>query len=622
MKKLIAATLVSVLAVSGMFVTNVFAGDGGVNVFAADGDTDESFGTSGIIRTDFYGDRDYARGVTTQADGKIIVVGQTRALSSSNLDFAVARYTDTGQLDPTFDGDGKLSTEIDGSSDRAFDVAVQSDGKIVVAGSALTSSGFSLVLVRYNTDGALDNSFSGDGIATAVINGSAAYSRVAVALQSDGKILIAGSGDVTGNADVVVARFLSNGTLDETFNDDGIVTTDVGGDTTDITEDIALQADGRIVVGGSINNGGGLNSQFLIVRYTSSGSLDTSFGSDGIVQSAIGADNNIAKSVAIQSDGKIVAAGLSSNGVNNDVAIARYTTRGDLDTTFSNDGKDVRDIRSGVDEANDVVLQTDGKMVLSGSSANGSDDDFLVMRYKTDGQLDSTFSSDGVMLIDVAGVYDIAEAAAIQPNNKIVIVGHSNPGTGWDFTLWRVNATSSLSTLSSLTSSATFSETFSSSTLTYSVTVSNATKNILLTPVSGDRNATMTINGSVASNSSAVTAPLNVGSNVLSVKVTSQDGSSLTTYTVTVTRDVGTLKLKKTMSVKNALATVDRTVSRGSSTSVAISKRSQKFCMLSSGKIKGIKKGNCQVTVSLTPKPTKANPQPKTTRVKITIRVI
>jgi len=105
MKKLVTAMLVSVLAVSGVFVTNVFAGSGGVNVFAADGDTDETFGSSGTVRTDFFGDRDYARSIAVQQDGKLIVVGQTRALSSSDLDFAVARYSDNGQLDNTFSGE-------------------------------------------------------------------------------------------------------------------------------------------------------------------------------------------------------------------------------------------------------------------------------------------------------------------------------------------------------------------------------------------------------------------------------------------------------------------------------------------------------------------------------------
>lgn len=611
MKKFIGMTLVSVLGVSGMFVANVFA---------ADGDTDETFGSSGTVRTDFFGDRDYARSITVQQDGKLIVVGQTRAVSSSDLDFAVARYSDGGQLDNTFSGDGKVATEIDGSSDRAFDVAIQTDGKIVVAGSAMTGSGFALAVVRYNTDGTVDNSFSSDGIATAVMGGSSTNNKVAVAVQSDGKIVIAGSSDVSGNADVFVARFLTNGILDSDFDSDGTVLVDVGGDTTDITEDIALQSDGKLIVVGSVNDGP--KSDFLVMRYSSSGTLDSSFGSGGITRTPIGSNNDSAKSVVIQANGRIIVAGLSDNGVSNDIAIARYTTQGDLDTTFSGDGKDTQDVRGGVDEANDVVLQIDEKIVITGSSANGSNNDFLVMRYKSDGQLDTSFSGDGAMTIDVGGVYDIAEKVAIQPNNKIVIAGHSNPGSGWDFVVWRVNATSSLSTLSNLTSSVTLNETFSSSTLVYLATVPNTTKNIAFTPTLGDSNATMTINGSATSGSSAVNTPLSIGANIVTVKVTSQDGSASTIYTITVTRDVGTLKVKKKMTAKAALSTVDKTVSRGSTISIAIKKSSRKFCTLSSGKINGVKKGNCQVTISVTPKPSTRTPEPKTTRTNVTIRVV
>ena len=168
------------------------------------------------------------------------------------------------------------------------------------------------------------------------------------------------------------------GDLDISFSGDGKVTTAIGA-SSDIARSVVLQSDGKIVVAGYSYNGA--NNDFALARYNTDGSPDTSFDTDGKVTTAIGASGDVAYSVVLQSDGKIVVAGYSDNGANYDFALARYNTNGSPDTSFDTDGKLTTDFGASTDEATSVILQSDGKIVVAGSSVNGANYDFALARY-------------------------------------------------------------------------------------------------------------------------------------------------------------------------------------------------------------------------------------------------
>src|SRR5919106_350284 len=214
-----------------------------------------------------------------------------------------------GDLDPTFDGDGKVTTDFAGNRDRALAVAVQADGKIVTAGDTVAGS-FDFALARYNTDGSLDATFDGDGKVNTDIAGSIDFAQ-AVALQGDGKIVAAGCLDCfsVSVGDFALVRYNADGSLDATFDVDGKVTTDFAG-SSDSALDVAIQGDGRIVAAGLANVSGDLD--FALARYNTDGSLDATFDGEGKVNTNIAGNNEQARAVAIQGDGRIVAAGLAN----------------------------------------------------------------------------------------------------------------------------------------------------------------------------------------------------------------------------------------------------------------------------------------------------------------------
>ena len=337
-----------------------------------------------------------------------------------------------GDLDPTFSGDGKLLDGIlSNGDDQADGVAVQPDGKIVVAGTKYNGSNYDFALVRYNPDGLLDTTFDSDGKVTTPI-GTSDEGAHDVAIQPDGKIVAAGYSHNGSNDDFALVRYNSNGSLDTTFDGDGKVTTPIG-TLDDIAHAVAIQPDGKIVAAG----------YGALVRYNTDGSLDTTFDSDGKVTTPIGTSY-----VAIQQDGKIVAAGSSYNGSNNDFALLRYNPDGSLDTTFDGDGKVTTTIGENGSDAYAVAIGPDGKIVAAGRSISPQTGyDFALARYNSDGSLDATFDGDGKVTTADGSCCDFANDVAIQPDGKIIAAGHRfQTLTGYDFKLVRFNTNGSLDT--------------------------------------------------------------------------------------------------------------------------------------------------------------------------------
>jgi len=379
---------------------------------AAPGDSDTGFSGDGRVTTNF-GGTDVGRSIALQSDGKIIVVGET------DNAIGLARYNTNGSLDTSFDSDGTL---INGSGSdnlyRPLRVIVQSDGKILVGGyyefqciHAPEVPVFpKFFLKRFNSNGTVDTTFDTDGNVFFDI-GSTSYGQD-FALQSDGKIVMVGNTAGT-TGDFIVARFTSSGALDTTFSSDGWTVDNIGS-STDVAHGVALQSDGKIVVAGE--SGGNL----AVARYTTSGALDTTFSSDGKDTVDLGTSTDFGFGVAIQSDGKIVIAGTGSQ-----ISVVRYTTSGALDTTFSSDGIASDGFGSGLSQGYQVALQSNGKIVIAGHHSG----DFAIARYTTSGALDTTFSDNGHRTMSFSAIAR-AYAVAIQSDGKIVAAGSNGSDFG------------------------------------------------------------------------------------------------------------------------------------------------------------------------------------------------
>jgi uncharacterized delta-60 repeat protein len=453
----------------------VLLGPGGLNAALADwqqdppsaagrenpeaaGDLDPTFGNGGIEITDFFGNFDFANSLALQTDGKIVLGGTTyQGAASSSANFALARYNPDGSLDQAFGSGGKQASDFFGGYDQADGVAIQPDGKIVLAGIAFQSTARNsadFALARYNPDGSLDQGFSSGGKQTTDFFGDFDQAN-AVAIQSDGKIVLAGYAqhdDDVFTADFALARYNLDGSLDQSFGSGGKVTTAFSGG--GVAYGIALQPDGKLVVAGAALNGGTGAYDFAVVRYNPDGTLDNGFGAGGKRTTDFFGGYDYAAAVAIQADGKIVLAGTAAGQGTTfstfDFALARYNGDGSLDQTFGNGGKLTTDFFGDGDDANGVAIQADGKIVAAGSAAHTSANTHLALaRYNPDGTLDQTFGVGGLRTTNLRGdsgdYPDQATSVAIQGDGRIVVAAetqHDTTLSSLDFAVARYSGAS------------------------------------------------------------------------------------------------------------------------------------------------------------------------------------
>jgi len=417
--------------VAGAAVAVVVFALGGGAALGAVGGLDPGFGSGGTVVTPVGGSDDVVTAVALQPDGKIVAAGYMRT-GAENSDFALVRYDPGGTLDTGFGSGGKVTTSLGAGIDVAFAVAVQPDGKIVAAGYSHNGSNFDFALARYNRNGSLDRSFDGDGKVTTPIRAGDDIAH-ALALQPDGKIVVAGDSFSGSNDDFALARYNSDGSLDTGFHGTGKVTTAIGAGN-DSASAVAVQSDGKIVVAGYTLSGS--VPEFALARYGPAGSLDRRFGVAGTVTTPIGHGAH-AWALALQPDGKIVAAGDADNGSDPDFALARYAVDGGLDATFDGDGTLTTPIGPGEDRALAVAAQPDGKIVAAGRSVNGSNRDFALARYEGDGSLDASFDGDGIVTTAIGPGNDDADAVVLQPDGKIVAGGDAQNASDYDFALAR-----------------------------------------------------------------------------------------------------------------------------------------------------------------------------------------
>jgi len=406
----------------------------------AAGDLDQTFGTGGHVFTDFSGNSDYGYAIALQTDGRIIVAGQSGVYPVFHA--ALARYNTNGQLDPTFGAGGKVIAALDAGGDGLAAIALQPDGRIVAAGSVLHDNWqLAFLLARFNPDGTLDSNFGSGGVVVTNFGDSTAAASSLV-LQPDGKIVVAGvsgAGPYSELNDFALARYNSNGSPDQSFGNGGKVKTHFPGvyNTGSRATAAALQADGKLVVAGTYKNEATARA-FALARYNANGSLDTTFGSGGMVTTSMGSGDAIAFSMALLSGGRIVATGyLEAGHRNHDFALACYNPSGTLDQSFGNGGRVTTDLFGATDDiAYGLAAQSDGKLVLAGRTGTYPSFHFALARYQNNGQLDQTFGTGG----KVSSTFDNSGqgyGVTVQRDGKIVMAGISSPAGSFDFTVAR-----------------------------------------------------------------------------------------------------------------------------------------------------------------------------------------
>ena len=385
------------------------------SVFAASGLLDPTFGTNGTAITDLGSDPRFGSDIALQPDGRIIMLVPAQGGQMSTL----MRYNSNGIVDTAFGISGKLTTNF------GYKVALQSDGKLVVGGS----SNGGIAVARYNSNGtSLDNTFGTDGVT--IISDSSGFSRYSVsdlAIESDGKIVVVGTESNQGNfTNFLIARFNSDGTrygmqLLDKYN--------FPNNRYNGASAVAIQSDGKIVVSGEMMDDDG-KGQISLARLNRDGTLDTStFGVNGkgTVTVAVACFQCHGSSMVLQPDGKIVVIGTASDGndLHNDLVAARFNSNGALDTTFGGTGIVITDF--GANEfGKDVHLQADGKIVVVGTSSTPDADNLLIVRYNKDGSLDNTFGDGGKLIGNFGDGSSSGAGIEIQTDGKIVVTGSSN----------------------------------------------------------------------------------------------------------------------------------------------------------------------------------------------------
>jgi uncharacterized delta-60 repeat protein len=392
------------------------------------------------VKTPIGSDADSGNAAAIDSQGRIVVAGQSVI---GNDDFALARYNPNGSLDTSFNGTGKVTTPIGVGFDQALAVTIDPQGRIVAAGSSFNGANNDFALVRYNPDGGLDTSFNGTGKVTRDLF-SANDNAAAVAVDAQGRIVAAGTSRVGGDDDFAVARFDASGNVDNSFSSDGKATVDftpVAADQ-DVAKAMAIDGQGRIVLAGETTQPSA-GTDFALARLNSDGSRDATFGtnaapSQGEVTTPIGSGIDSANAVAVDPQGRIIAVGSASVGTNDDFALARYNPNGSLDTSFGGTGKVTTPIAPAENFASAVTIDAQGRIIAAGRSFNGSNYDFALVRYHPDGSLDTSFNGTGMVTVDIVGFNDVANAVAIDPQGKIVAAGYDLQGDN-DFAVARLN---------------------------------------------------------------------------------------------------------------------------------------------------------------------------------------
>ena len=391
----------------------------GTSAVAAPGKLDTMFSGDGHATAFPKGATGYA--VAIDAKGRIVVAGYTL---SANTRIAVARFRPNGTLDPNFgEGDGRVATDL-GGTDYAFDVAIGPSGRILVAGTRERRSGSRMAVAALTRRGALNRSFSSDGVAY-VSFGKRFQSANALTITGAGKIVLGGSTSNGSTSRWALARLNPDGSRDRSFGGDGRVTLDLSRSGEQIN-DLTPVPGGKIVAVGSVESG--LSPRIAIARLSPGGAPDRTFGKRGVKLTNVGNGADTAYGVTRQPDGKLVVVGHVANGGKADWGVLCYGANGRRDPTFHGDG--IRILRFGPDYefAQASAVQSNARIVVVGRIRRSNNDQFGVVRLKANGSYDLSFSTDGRLAVDFDGGSDTARDVVLQANGKIVVVGEATVG--------------------------------------------------------------------------------------------------------------------------------------------------------------------------------------------------
>ena len=377
---------------------------------AGPGSLDQTFSGNGIA-TVFRGGAT-AEAVAVDRQDRIVVAGHTYGAS---VDIAVARFRWNGSLDGTFGGDGRVRIDL-GAKEQALDVAVAEDGKVVVVGYRATRKAETWFVMQLRANGSRDDSFGGDGVVFTDF-GRPFEQANAVAIQPDGTIVVGGSAAKGIYENWAISRYLAGGTLDDTFGGDGRVVLSLSS-TGEEVQDLLIAANG-IFAGGYAERS--YLPGFAIAKLRLDGRRATTFGKNGIRVVNLGPGADSAFGVSLQEDGKPVLAGYASRGGKADWGLVRLRAGGGLDGSFGGDGVVTTAFTSAYELAASVALQTNGRIVVAGRAHGASGtDDLAIVRYLPGGALDLTFSGNGKAMFNPFGGNDVANDVLVHAGTILV----------------------------------------------------------------------------------------------------------------------------------------------------------------------------------------------------------
>jgi uncharacterized delta-60 repeat protein len=459
---------------------------------------DPTFGQSGVAITDTLGkSTDRAYGATvTQPDGKILVAG-TEIQPFIGGEMIVARYNADGSLDASFGMGGFTKTAFSVPEVGPDALALGPDGTVVVAAETYGNGSDHLAVARFLNNGTLDPSFGTGGEQLIPFSGQPPIDSFGMVVDGSGNTTVVADSTAYGPTEIELARFTKSGSLDSSFGSGGFATLSPSSATTSDGQAIALDGNGELIVAGSVNHqpavlkfhsNGSLDASFgsngialmtslpangvftsvatssggaiiaggeeivpgmphmVVGRYNADGTVDTTFGQSGSVSTDIGSTSSFGTSVITDSQGRIVVVGGAYYlATNVDMAAARYNADGSLDTTFGSGGITTLDVSHGVDVAYGVAVSPTGNLVLAGSSWQSNIYNIALAQLTSNGMLDPGFGNDGQVLTDFStSTSGDARAMAIQPDGKIVVIGSNYPVTGREFAVLRYNADGTL----------------------------------------------------------------------------------------------------------------------------------------------------------------------------------
>lgn len=420
-----------------------------------EGIPDVTFNSTGFIRHSNAaggdGTDNGAHGII-DSDGRILVGGSSVGTGSENVNLALWRYEADGTLDTSFGTNGiVVRNDSTGGNyfDKVYGVAEDTNGKILAVGYTYPGGTADITVWRFNSDGSLDTAFGSGGMFVhAGAAGGSGKTELgnSIVLDSSGRIIVVGNGaDNSSLYHMVLMRLTTTGTLDTSFGTSGIVVYDYDNSNTGNTYNniykVTTDPSGRILVTGS-SDVGSSNQDMHLWRFDSEGSPDTSFDSDGLVTHGNAADGDgadVGNGLVVDSNGRILVIGQSSNGTDNDMVIWCFNADGSLDTAFGTNGVVIESNvagGNGNDQGNAITTDSAGRILATGTSGNGSNFDTVIWRYNTKGTLDTTFGLNGVVIFD-NGEDNRGQGILLDSDQRVVVIGRSSVDTNIDMAIWR-----------------------------------------------------------------------------------------------------------------------------------------------------------------------------------------